>query len=94
VTRTSFDLSGRSAVITGGAQGFGRAIAERFLASGARVSLWDVNPELNAETARELGGAPGVHTATVDVSVREEVEAAAKATATALGGIHILVANA
>jgi 3-oxoacyl-[acyl-carrier protein] reductase len=94
VTRTNFDLSGRTAVITGGAQGFGRAIAERFLASGARVSLWDVNGELNAQTARELGGSPRVHTATVDVSNRQHVEAAANATAEALEGIHILVANA
>jgi len=80
--------------VTGGAQGFGRAIAERFLASGARVSLWDLNPESNAQTARELGGSPGVHTVTVDVSKREAVDAAATATAESLGGIDILVANA
>jgi 2-dehydro-3-deoxy-L-rhamnonate dehydrogenase (NAD+) len=91
---TRFDLSGRRAVVTGGAQGFGRAIAERFLASGARVSLWDLNPESNAQTARELGGSPGVHTVTVDVSKREAVDAAATATAESLGGIDILVANA
>jgi 2-dehydro-3-deoxy-L-rhamnonate dehydrogenase (NAD+) len=91
---TRFDLSARRAVITGGAQGFGRAIAERFLASGARVSLWDINPELNAQTARELGGTPNVHTSTVDVSKRTEVDSAAKSTASALGGIDILVANA
>lgn len=91
---TKFDLSGRRAVITGGAQGFGRAIAERFLASGARISLWDVNPDLNANTARELGGTPNVHTATVDVSERDDVDAAAKVTAAAFGGIDILVANA
>jgi 2-dehydro-3-deoxy-L-rhamnonate dehydrogenase (NAD+) len=91
---TRFDLSGRRAVVTGGAQGFGRAIAERFLASGARVSLWDLTPESNAQTARELGGSPGVHTVTVDVSKREAVDAAATATAESLGGIDILVANA
>ena len=91
---TRFDLSGRRAVITGGAQGFGRAIAERFLASGARLSLWDINPELNAQTARELGGSPNVHTSTVDVSNRTEVDGATKSTAAALGGIDILIANA
>jgi 2-dehydro-3-deoxy-L-rhamnonate dehydrogenase (NAD+) len=91
---TRFDLSGRRAVVTGGAQGLGRAIAERFLAHGARVSLWDLNPESNAQTARELGGSPGVHTVTVDVSKREAVDAAATATAESLGGIDILVANA
>ena len=81
-------------MITGGAQGFGRAIAERFLASGARVSLWDINPDLNANTALELGGTPNIHTATVDVSKRDEVDAAAKITAATFGGIDILVANA
>ena len=35
------DLDGRNAVVTGGAQGIGRAIVERFLASGARVTIWD-----------------------------------------------------
>jgi 2-dehydro-3-deoxy-L-rhamnonate dehydrogenase (NAD+) len=94
MSSTRYDLSGRRAVITGGAQGFGRAIAERFLASGGRVSLWDLNPELNAQTARELGGDPPVHTATVDVSKRDQVDAAADATAGALAGIDILVANA
>ena len=48
------DLEGRRAVITGGAEGFGRAIAERFLASGAAVSLWDLNAALVARTANEL----------------------------------------
>ena len=35
------DLNGRVAVVTGGAQGFGRAITERFVASGAMVAIWD-----------------------------------------------------
>ena len=35
------DLNGRCAVVTGGAQGFGRAITERFVASGAKVAIWD-----------------------------------------------------
>jgi 3-oxoacyl-[acyl-carrier protein] reductase len=39
-----FDLTGRRAVVTGGAQGIGRAIAERLLRSGARVSVWDCDP--------------------------------------------------
>ncbi|MCW5723173.1 MAG: SDR family oxidoreductase [Devosia sp.] len=49
------DLEGRIAVVTGGAQGIGFAIARRLLASGARVSLWDMNAELLAEAAAELG---------------------------------------
>jgi len=89
-----FDLSGRRAVITGGAQGFGRAIAERFLVSGARVALWDIDPEEAGATARDLAPLGEIFTATVDVSNVEQVDAAAAATARRLGGIDILVANA
>ena len=89
-----FDLTGRRAVVTGAAQGFGRAIAERFLASGARVALWDMDPEQTASTARDLSALGPVITQTVDVSEIAEVDAATKATAEAFGGIDILVANA
>ena len=51
------DLSGQSAVVTGGAQGFGRAIAERFVASGARVAIWDRDLDLAQRTAAALGEA-------------------------------------
>jgi len=40
------DLNGRCAVVTGGAQGFGRAITERFIASGAKVAIWDHDQQL------------------------------------------------
>ena len=40
------DLGGRFAVVTGGAQGIGRAIVERFLDSGAAVAIWDRDPAL------------------------------------------------
>lgn len=40
----SYDLSGKTAVVTGGAKGIGRAIAERLAKSGARVWVWDMNP--------------------------------------------------
>ena len=89
-----FDLKGRRAVITGGAQGIGRAIAERCLASGARVSLWDRDAGLLASTARELAPAGTVHTATVDVTNDDEIAAAVAATVGALSGIDILVACA
>jgi 3-oxoacyl-[acyl-carrier protein] reductase len=86
------DLAGRRAVVTGGAQGIGRAIAERFLASGAAVSLWDRDGALLDAAARELGGT--VHTVAVDVSGATDVDRAAAATDSALGGIDILIANA
>ncbi len=77
------DLAGRRAVITGGAQGIGRAIAERFLASGAAVFVWDRNQAATESTAY-----------TVDVTDAERVGEAAATTAEKLGGIDILVANA
>ena len=88
------DLHGRRAVITGGAEGFGRAIAERFLASGAAVSLWDHNAELLARTAEELSTQGDVHTAVVDIADLARVEAAAAATERHWSRIDILIANA
>src|SRR5260221_222334 len=58
-----FDLAGRRAVVTGGAQGIGRAIAERLLRSRARVSLWDCDPAALAAGAGELAALSDVHTA-------------------------------
>ena len=82
-------------MVTGAAQGFGRAIAERFLLCGARVALWDMDADETARTAGELRARGGdVLTQTVDVSRLEEVEAATRATAAAFGGVDILVANA
>jgi 2-dehydro-3-deoxy-L-rhamnonate dehydrogenase (NAD+) len=89
-----FDLTGRRAVVTGAAQGFGRAITERFLASGARVAMWDLDSAENGRAAAALDGRGAVFTHTVDVADRAAVDAAARATVEALGGIDILVANA
>ena len=50
-------LTGQTAVITGGAQGLGFAIAQRFVAEGARVVLGDVNLEATEVAAKQLGGA-------------------------------------
>ena len=86
------DLDGRRAVVTGGAQGIGRAIAERLLAGGAQVCIWDADADLAAETAKAFGKAAS-HRA-VDVTDPDAVEAAAKATASAMGGIEVLVNNA
>ena len=89
-----FDLKGRRAVVTGGAQGFGRAIAERFLDSGASVSLWDLDAALMTATAGELSAKGRVHAVAVDVSKLAAIEAATAETVQVLGGIDILVANA
>jgi 3-oxoacyl-[acyl-carrier protein] reductase len=86
------DLNGRNAVVTGGAQGFGRAITERFVASGAKVAIWDHDQTLAEKTAKEIG--PAVSVLKVDVSDLAAVEKARDATLSALGKIDILVNNA
>jgi 2-dehydro-3-deoxy-L-rhamnonate dehydrogenase (NAD+) len=86
------DLNGRSAVVTGGAQGFGRAVTERFVASGAKVAIWDHDQALAEKTAKEIG--PAVTVLKVDVSDLAAVEKARDATVNALGKIDILVNNA
>ena len=86
------DLNGRGAVVTGGAQGFGRAIAERFVASGARVAIWDHDVALAEKTAGEIGR--GVTAFKVDVSDPTAVERARDQTLAAFGRIDILVNNA
>jgi len=88
------DLKGRTAVITGGAQGIGFAIAERLLGSGAAVALWDRDADVLREAASRLSGAGRVTTAAVDVTNPQDVQRAAEATAKDLGKIDILVANA
>jgi len=86
------DLNGRCAVVTGGAQGFGRAIAERFVASGAKVAIWDFDQPLAEKTAKEIG--PAATAVKVDISDLAAVEQARDATIAALGKIDILANNA
>ena len=69
------DLKGRRAVVTGGAQGIGRAVAERCIASGAEVILWDADATLGAATAGEIGD----RFVQVDVTDWEAVRAAGEA---------------
>jgi 3-oxoacyl-[acyl-carrier protein] reductase len=84
------DLNGRCAVVTGGAQGFGRAIAERFIASGAKVAIWDFDFPLAEKTAKEVGATAFK----VDVSDLAAVEKTRDETLKAFGKIDILVNNA
>jgi 2-dehydro-3-deoxy-L-rhamnonate dehydrogenase (NAD+) len=88
------DLSGRFAVVTGGAQGIGRAIVERFLDSGAAVAIWDRDRALAEKTAGELKARNRIAAVAVDVTKLAEVERAREDTKAAFGRIDILVNNA
>lgn len=85
------DLRNRTAVVTGGARGIGRAIAERLTASGARCALWDCDLAAAEETAAKLAGSIAVQ---VDVTEPSLVEQAVAATIDRLGAVDLLVNNA
>ena len=80
----------RVALVTGGAQGIGAAIAARLAAGGARVAVLDLDEASAARTAEQFGGI-GIG---ADVSQAEQVEAAVDRVVGELGGLHILVNNA
>lgn len=83
-------LAGRVAVVTGGAQGIGLAVAQRLAAGGARIAIWDMDADLAAGVASTLGG----EAFPVNVADTEAVARAAKATQLALGPVAILVTSA
>jgi 3-oxoacyl-[acyl-carrier protein] reductase len=85
-------LIGRTAVVTGGASGFGAGIVRRFVAEGARVAVVDINETAARTLAAELGDAAAAIVA--DVSRDADVERLAAEAAGALGDVDILVNNA
>lgn len=88
------DLDGQTAIVTGAGQGIGKAVAERFLASGASVSLWDMDDAVLEQAVEELGAKGTVSGTKVDVTSPEDVGAAAEAVKSEFGRIDILVCNA
>ncbi len=88
------DLHGRVAVITGGAQGIGYATAERMLASGASVVLWDIDTARLDLAVAALAPRGPVSTDRVELTEDDSVAAAAAAVLARHGRIDILVNNA
>ena len=89
---TQIDLAGQVAVITGGAQGIGLAVAQALSEAGAKLALWDMDGPLAGTAAGALGDeAVGL---SVDVTEEAAIAAALSATENALGPVSVLVNSA
>ena len=92
MAKIQYNFENRTALITGGAQGFGLDIAKRFLNSGAKVIIWDIDEKLLDKTKKNINDA-NLSSDIVDVSIYKDVE---KATSKILDNskIDILINNA
>ena len=73
IEKITFDFKDKTAIITGGAQGFGLDIAKRFLKSGAKVIIWDIDPKMIEKSVKDLNNS-NLSSNVVDVSNYKEVE--------------------
>ena len=73
MNKINFDFKDRTALVTGGAQGFGLDIAKRFLKSGAKVIIWDIDPKMIKKAQKDLDNS-NLSSNMVDVSNFKEVE--------------------
>lgn len=89
----AYDFSGRTAIVTGGAGGFGHAIAARLHSSGAAVALWDADGQAVERTASAIGTKRTL-AQQVDVTDEAAVTNAARAVLKRFGSVNILVNNA
>jgi len=87
-------LTGQTAVVTGGAQGLGFAIAERFISEGARVVLGDVDLGATESAAKQLGGDEVALAVRCDVTQAGEVDALVAAALERFGSLDVMVNNA
>lgn len=92
--RNTINLNNRSAVVTGGAQGIGYAVAQRLLQSGAAVSLWDMDAAVLKTSSETLANDGTVSAVQVDVADPQSVVEAVQASKAAMGTIDIMVACA
>lgn len=89
-----YDFSSRVAIVTGGAQGIGRAVAERILSSGGKVSIWDRDEALLDQAVSELGSPDRVLGVLADIADLAAVEDATAETCSRFGRIDVLINNA
>ena len=90
--KINFDFKNRTALVTGGAQGFGLDIAKRFLKSGAEVIIWDIDPKMLKKAIKDLNS-PKLSSNIVDISNYKEVENSIN-NITKKSNIDILINNA
>ncbi|MGT2515204.1 SDR family NAD(P)-dependent oxidoreductase [Sphingomonas panni] len=84
-------FAGRAAIVTGGASGLGCEVAQRIVAEGGTVALWDVDGEKLATTASQVGAS---HWEAFDIADQAAVERATAASLAALGKVDILICSA
>ena len=92
MNKITFNFKNRTAVVTGGAQGFGLDIAKRFLKSGAKVIIWDLDTNALDKAVKDIGDT-NLSAKIVDVSNYEEVENCTNEI-TKISNIDILINNA
>ena len=90
----SVSLENKVAIVTGGAKGIGRAIAERFAKDGARVVVADLDEDAGSRAVEEVGAHGAVRFVRCDVGDRADVENLVAATVQAWGAVDVLVSNA
>ena len=88
-----FDLNNRVAIVTGGAQGFGLAVTERFIDAGAKVVIWDIDEEA-IKNALDKVNSENLSYQTVDVSNFENINKSLLETESKKGKIDIFINNA
>ncbi len=88
------DLSGKVAIVTGGAQGIGKGITKHFLGLGMKVAMLDIDPEAGKETLDEFSGLGDVKFFKTDVGNETEVKELVEKTVGCFGGIYALINNA
>lgn len=90
----TFPLAGKSVLVTGAASGLGKAIAEKFLKAGAKVTICDINEERLKSASEELSAHGEIHTIKADITNEESVKEIFEGTVGKFGTVDVLVNNA